>query len=192
MTPETSNNADGGLRQFTARKFEGTDGDYKEYKAEKGGHPVTETTWVHHPSIEDGGHRTGQTYPFYFDSENPARDGLRARLPDGDVIAATPMLAQQRRDLQQASSSSASNSNMGLDGARSSELAAVPDAARGLGRGRGGDEREGRALLEGRQRGGNNNSRNDATVQPKSVMAGTWIDGAADEAPPPVPRHRLL
>lgn len=104
MTPATAEHA--GPRQFTARKFQGTDGDYKEYAAPEG-HPVTETTWVHPPSYEDGGRRTGQTYPFYFGSQTPADDGLRAKLPEGEIIGMTPLLAQQRR-AQSSSSQSAS------------------------------------------------------------------------------------
>lgn len=68
-------------RQFTARNFEGKDGDYREYKG-KDGIARTDTTWVHAPEIEPRGQLTGQTAPFYFGSADPADDGLRLDIPD--------------------------------------------------------------------------------------------------------------
>lgn len=84
--------------QFTARKFEGTDGDYREYMAPEG-FPRTETVWVHPPTIETGAMETGQSYPFYIGSPNPADDGLRAKLPRGQVIGSSPMLARQQKQM---------------------------------------------------------------------------------------------
>lgn len=84
-------------QHFTARKFEGKDGDYKEYITPEG-FKRTETTWVHPPTIEMGGMHSGQTYPFYIGSPNPADDGLRARMPEGNVIGVSPLLAQQQRE----------------------------------------------------------------------------------------------
>lgn len=86
-----------GPRQFTARKFEGTDGDAKAFKAPEG-HQRTEQWWVHPPTAEDGGRRTGQTYPFHFGSSNPRDDGLRATLPEGNVIGTSELYAQKMRE----------------------------------------------------------------------------------------------
>jgi hypothetical protein len=83
--------------RFTARKFEGTDGDYKEYITPEG-FKRTEQWWVHPPTFEEGGRETGQTYPFYFGCPDPKDDGLRARLPDGDVIGVSPLFAKQQRE----------------------------------------------------------------------------------------------
>lgn len=85
-----------GPRQFTARTFENDEGDYKEYTNTEG-ILTTETTWVHPPTVEEGGMLTGQTVPFHFGSEDPADDGLRAKLPVGKVIGSSPLLNQQKR-----------------------------------------------------------------------------------------------
>nr|OQO13841.1 hypothetical protein B0A51_17479 [Rachicladosporium sp. CCFEE 5018] len=85
-----------GRRQFTARKFDGGEGDLKEYTAPEG-HPVTEQHWVHPPREEDGGRLTGQTYPFYFDEDDPKLNGLRATLPEGKVVGTSELLARQMR-----------------------------------------------------------------------------------------------
>lgn len=55
-----------GPRRFTARKFEGTDGDYREYVGEDG-IPRTETTWVHPPTIDEDLKKRGLTQPLYMD-----------------------------------------------------------------------------------------------------------------------------
>ena len=55
-----------GPRQFTARSFPGTKGDYKEYVGQNG-IPQTERWWVHPPELEQGGLRSGQTEPVYFE-----------------------------------------------------------------------------------------------------------------------------
>jgi hypothetical protein len=84
--------------RFTARKFEGTDGDYKEYMAPEG-FKRTEQWWVHPPTFyEPNAVASGQTYPFYIGSPDPRDDGLRATLPKGQVIGVSPLLAQQRRE----------------------------------------------------------------------------------------------
>ncbi|KAK5136626.1 hypothetical protein LTR08_002640 [Meristemomyces frigidus] len=83
-------------QQFTARKFSGTDGDYTESIAPEG-HKRTEQWWVHPPTIEEGGKRTGQTYAFHIGSPDPRDDGLRAHLPTGSVIGVSPLLAKQQR-----------------------------------------------------------------------------------------------
>ncbi|CAK4030454.1 Hypothetical predicted protein [Lecanosticta acicola] len=65
-----------GRRAFTARKFEGTEGDYREHTTPDGA-KHTEQWWVHPPTLETGGQESGQTAPFYFDSEDPEDDGFR-------------------------------------------------------------------------------------------------------------------
>nr|POE51800.1 hypothetical protein CFP56_26007 [Quercus suber] len=89
-------------RQFTARQFHGTEGDYKEYVTAEGT-KRTETTWVYPPELETGGQLSGQTYPFFFDAPHSTQQGIQAKLPGGQVIGMSPLLAQQRR--QQAESS---------------------------------------------------------------------------------------
>ncbi|KAK5118221.1 hypothetical protein LTR85_008201 [Meristemomyces frigidus] len=84
-------------QQFTARKFQGTDGDYKEYMTPEG-FKRTEQWWVHPPTIETGGKESGQTYAFHIGSPNPADDGLRAHLPVGQVVGISPLLAKQQRE----------------------------------------------------------------------------------------------
>ena len=55
-------------RQFTARTFTGTEGDFKRYVTADGVEH-TETTWVHPPVLEEGARLTGQTVPIVFESE---------------------------------------------------------------------------------------------------------------------------
>ena len=84
--------------RFSAAKFEGTQGDYKEYMTPEG-FKRTETWWVHPPTYyEPGAVASGQTYPFYVGSADPKDDGIRARLPEGKVIGVSPLLAQRRRE----------------------------------------------------------------------------------------------
>lgn len=70
------NNQPLGPRHFTARTFEGTEGDYKEYTTPDGQHH-TEQWWVHPPTIETGAQESGQTLPFHFGSKDPEDDGIR-------------------------------------------------------------------------------------------------------------------
>ena len=49
-------------RQFTARRFDGDEGDAK-YSIAPEGYERTEQTWVHPPEIEIGARATGQTWP---------------------------------------------------------------------------------------------------------------------------------
>ncbi|KAK5112609.1 hypothetical protein LTR62_003924 [Meristemomyces frigidus] len=84
--------------RFTARKFEGNEGEYKEYMT-PAGYKRTEQWWVHPPTFyEPNAIASGQTYPFFLGSPDPRDDGLRARLPGGGVIGMSPLLAQQRRE----------------------------------------------------------------------------------------------
>lgn len=84
-------------RQFTARAFKGDEGDAKAYRAPEG-HEKTEQWWVHPPTVEEGGQRSGQTYPFHFGSDDPKDDGLRATLPEGNVIGTSELYAQKMRE----------------------------------------------------------------------------------------------
>lgn len=52
-------------RQFTARKFQGTEGDYKEWVDEKGA-KKTESWWVHPPEISRWAEKAGETVPMHF------------------------------------------------------------------------------------------------------------------------------
>ena len=49
-------------RQFTARRFDGEEGDAK-YSITPEGYERTEQTWVHPPELEPGARATGQTWP---------------------------------------------------------------------------------------------------------------------------------
>lgn len=55
-----------GPRQFSARSFPGSEGDYREQKLPDGS-LQTERTWVHPPTLQTGGEMTGQTRAFHFD-----------------------------------------------------------------------------------------------------------------------------
>lgn len=92
-----SNNKAVEARHFSARKFAGKEGDYKEYLTPEGV-KRTETWWVHPPTLETGARETGQSYAFHFDAANPAKNGLRASLPAGSVVGVSPLLAKQQRE----------------------------------------------------------------------------------------------
>ena len=62
LSEGADHNSKAGRRNFTARKFEGTDGDAKRYIT-PGGVEKTEQTWVHPPVLETGAKATGQTVP---------------------------------------------------------------------------------------------------------------------------------
>lgn len=53
-----------GPRQFTARTFGKEDNDVPEY-VDQDGVRRSKTTWIHSPTVEDGGRRTGQTVPLH-------------------------------------------------------------------------------------------------------------------------------
>ena len=65
-----------GPRRLTARGFRDGEGAHHEWVGEDGVERST-TTWVHPPTIEEGGRRTGQTVPFHLGSADPNRDGFR-------------------------------------------------------------------------------------------------------------------
>ncbi|KAK4938013.1 hypothetical protein LTR66_015137, partial [Elasticomyces elasticus] len=123
-----------GPRRFTARTWLGNEGDDKAYIAPEG-HPVTETTWVHPPQMEDLGRASGQTLPFYLDSPDPRDDGLHARLPAGVVIGKSPLLVRQQQQqvqLQQGRQPAAMTQRAvggGGGGAVAPSSAALPPAA---------------------------------------------------------------
>lgn len=84
-------------RNFTARKFEGTEHDYREWTDDKGV-KRSEQWWVHPPQLEEGGKRDGQTYEFHLGSPDPRDDGLRVKVPGGRVIGTSPLFAKQMRE----------------------------------------------------------------------------------------------
>ena len=84
-------------QHFSASRFEGPEYNDKEYVGEDGV-KRTEQWWVHPPTIETGGRDSGQTYPFYIGFPEPKDNGLRARLPKGNVIGVSPLLARQQRE----------------------------------------------------------------------------------------------
>lgn len=55
-----------GRRPFTARRFSSSEGDLRAF-ADDDGVTYTEQTWIHHPTLQDGGMKTGQTEPFHFE-----------------------------------------------------------------------------------------------------------------------------
>lgn len=63
-------------RRFTARRFDGTDFDYKEYVGSDG-IKRTEQWWVHPPTLETDAAWTGPTVPFHLHSDSPELDGFR-------------------------------------------------------------------------------------------------------------------
>lgn len=70
-------------RPFTARTFGKDEGMSMEYVGEDGV-PRTETTWIHPPTIQDGGHNTGQTEALFIDELNrPQSKGKGNGLPGG-------------------------------------------------------------------------------------------------------------
>jgi hypothetical protein len=74
-------------RQFTARKFEGTEGDYKEWIGEDG-IKRTEQWWVHPPTLEKESTFQGEARPFYFHTEH---DGFRDPVLDGHPMGLRPL-----------------------------------------------------------------------------------------------------
>ena len=65
-----------GPRQFSAREFPGTEGDYREGVTPEGT-ARSEQYWVHSPTVSTGGRDSGQTLPFHLGSADPMDDGLR-------------------------------------------------------------------------------------------------------------------
>lgn len=82
-------------RTFSARKFAGTEGDEKEYIGPEG-HPVKEKWWVHPPTVADDSYRVGQSYPFHFGSADARDNGLKARLPAGNIVGVSKALLEKR------------------------------------------------------------------------------------------------
>jgi hypothetical protein len=82
--------------QFSARTFEGPEFDDKEYIGPEG-HPVKEKWWVHPPTLCEDAYRAGQTHPFHFGAANPEDNGLKARLPAGNVVGVSRRLMERRQ-----------------------------------------------------------------------------------------------
>lgn len=82
-------------RTFSARKFHGSEGDEKEYIGPEG-HPVKEKWWVYPPTVADDSYRAGQSYPFHFGSADARDDGLKARLPAGNIVGVSKALLEKR------------------------------------------------------------------------------------------------
>jgi len=82
-------------RHFTARKFAGSEGDDKEYIGPEG-HPVQEKWWVYPPTVADDSYRAGQSYPFHFGSADARDDGLKAKLPAGNIVGVSRALMEKR------------------------------------------------------------------------------------------------
>lgn len=82
-------------RQFTARKFADSEGDDKEYIGPEG-HPVKEKWWVYPPTVAEDSYRAGQSHPFHFGSADPRDDGLKAKLPAGNVVGISKALLEKR------------------------------------------------------------------------------------------------
>ncbi|TKA33641.1 hypothetical protein B0A50_00477 [Salinomyces thailandicus] len=101
-------------QQFSAAKFQGPDWDDKEYVG-KDGVKRTEQWWVHPPTIETGARDSGQSYPFYMGFPDPKDNGLRAKLPHGNVIGVSPLLAKQQREHMRLQQESAGEGMGGRD-----------------------------------------------------------------------------
>jgi hypothetical protein len=82
-------------RTFSARKFVASEGDEKEYIGPEG-HPVNEKWWVYPPTVADDSYRAGQSYPFHFGSADARDDGLKARLPAGNIVGVSRALLEKR------------------------------------------------------------------------------------------------
>ena len=82
-------------RTFSARKFVGAEGDDRQYIGPEG-HPVQEKWWVYPPTVADDSYRAGQSYPFHFGSADPRDDGLKARLPAGNIVGVSRALLEKR------------------------------------------------------------------------------------------------
>jgi len=82
-------------RTFTARRFSGTEGDDKEYIGPEG-HPVTEKWWVYPPTVAEDSYRAGQSYPFHFGAADERDNGLKARLPAGNIVGVSKALLEKR------------------------------------------------------------------------------------------------
>jgi len=82
-------------RTFTARKFVGTEGDDREYIGPEG-HPVTEKWWVYPPTVAEDSYRAGQSYPFHFGAADERDNGLKARLPAGNIVGVSKALLEKR------------------------------------------------------------------------------------------------
>jgi hypothetical protein len=83
-------------QQFSARTFEGKEYDDKEYIGPEG-HPVKEKWWVHPPTLCQDAYRAGQTHPFHFGADKPEDNGLKAKLPAGNIVGVSRRLMERRQ-----------------------------------------------------------------------------------------------
>ena len=83
-------------RQFSARGFVGTEGDYKGNVTPEGS-TQTEEWWVHPPALETGAMESGQTQPFHFDPPNSTGGERQAQVPIRKPVGASPPSTRQQR-----------------------------------------------------------------------------------------------
>jgi hypothetical protein len=83
-------------QHFSARTFEGPEYNDKEYIGPEG-HPVKEKWWVHPPTLCEDAYRAGQTHPFHFGAERPEDNGLKAKLPTGNIVGVSRRLMERRQ-----------------------------------------------------------------------------------------------
>jgi len=83
-------------QHFSARTFEGPEYDDKEYVGPEG-HPIKEKWWVHPPTLCQDAYRAGQTHPFHFGADKPEDNGLKAKLPAGNVVGVSRRLMERRQ-----------------------------------------------------------------------------------------------
>ena len=81
---------------FSARTFEGPEYNDKEYIGPEG-HPVKEKWWVHPPTLCQDAYRAGQTHPFHFGAAHPEDNGLKAKLPAGNIVGVSRRLMEKRQ-----------------------------------------------------------------------------------------------
>jgi hypothetical protein len=82
-------------RRFTARDFQGTEGDYREYTTPDGV-LHTERWWVHPPTLDDTAQAAGKTQPFHFDAPDGLPDGFREGTTAQDgVITTAPAIPEK-------------------------------------------------------------------------------------------------
>lgn len=93
-------------RQFTARTFEDTEGDFEDHTTPEGVRR-TERRWVYPPSPEEGGRETGQTQPMYFGSSlwaDVIRDQLARKSPgrynEPSTASVEPRSSEQRTSIR--------------------------------------------------------------------------------------------
>lgn len=87
-----------GPRQFTARKFEGSEGDYKEWVDEKGV-KRTESWWVYPPEIAGWAEKAGETVPMHFGLPGHREPVLGAVAPFPNLVLADETVDPPRKQM---------------------------------------------------------------------------------------------